>query len=722
MPICVFCKKPLHCPSCSKPQPIGQTVLGCPQRIPGKLWIHVIDDLGNNIANVPTVGPFAKVTDGSGLAMFEGLDEGKQKVQLGLPLTGAVAELYDAPAHEEHRHKVARIEDGTLAHVPFVLTRKSRLTVSFFDVSNNGKVPFSAASIPAKARYLGGPGTAPAKNPVPSTDGVANFGTVSSGDYDIEPDYRSLDAALWGFESGSRKVTLAPGMTGSVEFELVRKANVDVQVLFKRKLSSDPEVRFTQADVAVKAVFHGPSKQEVTVRTGTTGLASFRSLMPGKYTFEPDYGAVDRAVYEVDDGSRDADLASGDNKALRFEVVRQMPRLRVKVILKANPVKRGPEVVFQDTEVPLSIKLDPGSEVAFTTGQHDFGAQKPGKYKLTLSFAQPGQNRYDLLDPTDADAHPWQKEVDLDDKDAELVFQVEPLYQKVQFIGHCLATVARFIWTGTSVADTYAGLKAENVKDPMEKAEREHSKDLWKAAYNGDSDEEVDINRRLEIVRAALALAAQNVDDKDDELKVYAMPECFFLGKYGAYQVKNIPTLMEKLQELVAGPEWRHWVFVFGTVNGHYAPGSKELGDIPEFFNLSPVVRGGCGAKGERIKLIQKAYYSAEIMESGELEDLAVYGGKEVTSDKVGGQFSATENEAVLGMLVEDLLPVDRLDEPLVGAVAIDTKVADWVNVRAKVGAYIKTKGMTHLVRDIRGLATGESLSPHPRKCTCSKP
>ncbi len=106
--------------------------------------------------------------------------------------------------------------------------------------------------------------------------------------------------------------------------------------------------------------------------------------------------------------------------------------------------------------------------------------------------------------------------------------------------------------------------------------------------------------------------------------------------------------LIKQLQKLVMDPQWKHWVFAFGTVNGVLESG----GTMSELFNMAPVIRGGFGSEDnapEHTRVIQKATFSQELPTLGELEGATA---ATVTHESVGGGFGATEYEFVYGRLV----------------------------------------------------------------------
>jgi len=350
-------------------------------------------------------------------------------------------------------------------------------------------------------------------------------------------------------------------------------------------------------------------------------------------------------------------------------------------------------------------------------------------------FSNPNQTEFDFSDPTE-------KNIELMDKDEVVVFQVEPLYTKVVFVGHCLLTIAKQIWS--------------------------EGKE-WKSQYTGLKSEEADIQKRVELLGNIINIAYGKVGNKDDELKVFVVPECFFLGPNGAYSVNGVSSLIGKLQNLVKDLKWRHWMFVFGTVNGFSSVSGKL-----ELFNIAPVIRGGFQLADQApacTKLIQKTFYSEEMpLQAGlkQAEDEATLvrlvrellaaawdliqktfyseemplqaGPVSPTAEQpffgemFGKAFGATENEATFGRLVQELLAVTwddktkwdvekkdwanpsatpewaNKDEVRISGKTIDAFCredkkwgeGDWERVKGQVLDQVKTKGMISVVRDMR--------------------
>ena len=92
-------------------------------------------------------------------------------------------------------------------------------------------------------------------------------------------------------------------------------------------------------------------------------------------------------------------------------------------------------------------------------------------------------------------------------------------------------------------------------------------------AYAGHADAKTDISKRVALLGQTLRKAASSpkIDNRSSTLKIFAAPEFFFRGAVGAYNMTTegqeaaVHSLAEQLGALVAAPEWRDWLFFFGT-------------------------------------------------------------------------------------------------------------------------------------------------------------
>ena len=389
-------------------------------------------------------------------------------------------------------------------------------------------------------------------------------------------------------------------------------------------------------------------------------------------------------------GDEQSETPSQGGEIVLFMIAEQ-PKLKVEFVWKRDPLKKDPPKLFK--ELPIKVTSSLGPSMDSKDGVADFKTVALGKHILTVAFCNPDQNKFDFLSPTE-------EEVQLEPGDDKtVVIEVEPLYTKVVFVGHCLLTIAKQIW-----------------KDPE-----------WTSQYNGLTPEKSDIDKRVQLLGAVIRRASGLTGDKEDELKVFVVPECFFLGRNGAYSIEALSGLIEKLQDLVKEPEWKHWVFAFGTVNGV----SEVAGKFSELFNIAPVIRGGFQSPDKApdyTRLIQKTFYSAEMPTQREL--FIPIGEQPEYGEKFSLGFGATEYEYIFGRLVRELLAVvwdnereewtPKGSEPRISSKDIDAvccengkKTGDWAGVRKEALNQLNVRGMTCVVRDVRegkGIWGGELL------------
>lgn len=117
--------------------PVGSFVRPCP-KMKGALWVHVLDDEGNNIRNVDALKDDGsdKPTDGNGLSTYDPLDEGNYTAGIA-KLNPSLTKLYMPPQTSSQKVFVA---DGQITYVAFELKRKARLKVLVHKVGDLGKV------------------------------------------------------------------------------------------------------------------------------------------------------------------------------------------------------------------------------------------------------------------------------------------------------------------------------------------------------------------------------------------------------------------------------------------------------------------------------------------------------------------------------------------------------------------------------------------------------
>ncbi|MBS1835219.1 MAG: hypothetical protein JST65_21040 [Acidobacteria bacterium] len=428
--------------------------------------------------------------------------------------------------------------------------------------------------------------------------------------------------------------------------------------------------------------------------TNGEGLVKRANLEPASLTVR--VSALDSAILEKysppDPRSKDVQIADGTIAYVPF-LLQRLSGLKVKIFCTIDP---DPRALIKN--VVVRVTSDQGGLTADTTdGVADFGKVKPGTHMITIEFVDPAQNHYDLL-PRVSDTIEL-----LPGKDGELEFDVEPLYKKVQFIGHCLLTIPK----------------------------AKYEANAWKAEYNGDLDDAEDVRKRVAFLKANLLKAQSAIVDRADELKIFMVPECFFLGKYGGYEIATLPDLVVELQKLVEEASWKHWLFVFGTVNGQYTwPAWSDLNGASgafEMFNNAPVIRGGCQFKGasgpEYTRMIQKAEFSAELLSDAELKKDPLAKRVQMTTELARGTFGETENEGAMARYLSELVsdPEPTLGGKSIAALFTEQGLTpgDWNALKVTLKGQQATKGPVAMVREIRAckLSTAMPLSDLAKYC-----
>ncbi|MBC8069713.1 MAG: hypothetical protein IAG13_15355, partial [Deltaproteobacteria bacterium] len=358
-----------------------------------------------------------------------------------------------------------------------------------------------------------------------------------------------------------------------------------------------------------------------------------------------------------------------------------------------------------------TVRLEEVEAKDHVDGKVDFAHQAVHAYRVSVKIAAGPDRSYGA---TVVDFVLSAK----DDKTVEI--EIHRFFTRVRFIGLCMATVPRQVWIrGNELVKAYESAKLQGsviVPDIGDvTAYADHLQDywasttqdrMWKGRYNGPRSDAEDVRERVALLGRMIDKAAAGLDD-DTELKVFVAPECFFLGRYGAYTHEVFGTLIKRLQELVADPKWRAWVFVFGTVNGVYTLDGDKL----QMFNISPVIRGGWQGTdpGKSTRLMQKTFFSAEILARDDLVPAAERDRDQIVEESVGAAFQATQNEGLIADAIERIVAdIDSL------GIEAKTRLNDWnpgrwAKVKALVVRETLAKGRTAFVRNIRELAVDDT-------------
>ena len=139
----------------------------------------------------------------------------------------------------------------------------------------------------------------------------------------------------------------------------------------------------------------------------------------------------------------------------------------------------------------------------------------------------------------------------------------------------------------------------------------DHEVDANGVCYLGSYNITEDVIHRSKIVRGVLEALKKDVnrknpeiDHRDDVLKIFAMPEFFWRGPFGAYTHEQIESVVlrvfDAIREDVSDQAFTHYLFILGTViaiNPHKdETAGKSLGNTvqnAEYGNFCPVYKGG---------------------------------------------------------------------------------------------------------------------------------
>lgn len=411
------------------------------------------------------------------------------------------------------------------------------------------------------------------------------------------------------------------------------------------------------------------------VKTGKTGLVKLDRL-PAK-AFLAALGHPIPAGYDPPLlMSKPATVAPGQIAYVLFTLKRRAA-LSVRFVYPAALGGCGGEQKELFELAPIKVTWSgPGTsgERIVDAGAADLGKLPAGRYKVKAELVKKD-------DPVDLTAPEVEVEL-LPGGKAEVELEVVVRYTHVRFIGHCLLTIPK---------QRYDGNK-------------------WTARYNGKLNDAEDMQARVDFVGKAMDEAFNRIAaaDKPWVLKVFAVPECFFQGRYGAYEHEMVDALIEKLQLLTGAQKWKDWLFAFGTVNS-LIPGSAG-----EMFNIAPVVKGGhcytarspasdrSRLAAPHTKVVQKSRFSAELISKTELEDeLRVSWARPPITDEAT-MFQGTENDEKLGKLFRAFLADGTVDSFAQGR-GLDPTF--WSQVRPTIPDCSSQGGLLKVVRILRKCA-----------------
>ncbi|NOK09596.1 hypothetical protein [Corallococcus exercitus] len=106
-----------------------------------------------------------------------------------------------------------------------------------------------------------------------------------------------------------------------------------------------------------------------------------------------------------------------------------------------------------------------------------------------------------------------------------------------------------------------------------------------------------DIRSRCMLMKLSAEKARAQAETSSSCLKVFVAPEFYFRGRTGAYDLEGLQAVVSQLRAWASAPQWRDWLFFFGTVVGTFLDPNNQN----EVINAAVVHRGGSGPDGTRI-------------------------------------------------------------------------------------------------------------------------
>ena len=403
--------------------------------LPGAIWVRVMSDDRAALDKIPVSLSVTQELSGEtkgGFAGFNDLTAGPYSVTLG-----DIPEQYDPP---NEKTKTVNAEKGVTKVVSFKLRRRAKLKVKLVVKSGANLATESplAVDVPVKADYTGD-GAPPKDGNPTSKSAVADFGAVSSGKVVLTPTFSGLSKDDYEYTDDPQEVTLNAGDDKEVPFYVVRKVKLTAKFVLKAcgpNFTADEPFKPAKP-ITVNAAPSGAKGSKDS--KATTDDQAVLKLTPGNYKVAPDYSVLDDQQWEWKDEPRTVDVAADDDPPVVFPIGRKA-KLKVEIVYKYDPDKHLRDK--EDGVVPVKLEFQGNDfkpaatlpDVNTQNGVADFPSLSPGKYKVTPDFTK--------LDRCKFDCTAESREVEVfPGVDDPVIFKVEPLYQKVQFIGHTLLTI-----------------------------------------------------------------------------------------------------------------------------------------------------------------------------------------------------------------------------------------------------------------------------------------
>ena len=178
-----------------------------------------------------------------------------------------------------------------------------------------------------------------------------------------------------------------------------------------------------------------------------------------------------------------------------------------------------------------------------------------------------------------------------------------------------------------------------------------------KKKYLGITNIDEDIKQRIALLKLALEKTHNASDRRDTVLKIFVVPEFYFRGPKGAYEMDKVQLIIYKLRQLIKDNKWEHWLFIFGTILGiSYSDSSKEVynftlvqkGGFGEFFNVDKYLQNKDRNKyviSDLQKFLSDELYNGKSETQEELQRLLEEGNPQ-TKEDIKNAINTVENNA----------------------------------------------------------------------------
>ncbi len=213
-------------------------------------------------------------------------------------------------------------------------------------------------------------------------------------------------------------------------------------------------------------------------------------------------------------------------------------KLKVQFIYKQDVEDLSAPKFLEDSTVTVkALHAESNNLLTMETvkGIADFGVRMPGKYKITADYPESDECKYDGIDKTrDVVLHPASTEI--------VEFEVEPLYQKVQFIAHCLLTIPNQIFVESEEDKAKMLIKTESDgKRSFEFQTNPHKKSMYQIA---------DLKPPLPPEKAAISYSKETGIGTLSLKKIIPPIEYWKLEEVETDKLPKEVTIKEKLQDI----------------------------------------------------------------------------------------------------------------------------------------------------------------------------